>query len=304
MKLSIVIVSWNTKKLTLNCLKSIFKHIKDINFDVFLVDNHSTDCTVNEIERFKQDNNLKNLHIIKNKENLGFAKANNQALRFILDKSKEENHHILLLNPDTEFTDNSLNKMIKFAQENKQIGIIGPKLLNSNETLQKSCRKFPSLIDQIFVQLKFYNFFPNKIKSIREYFMLNFKHDEIREVDQVMGAAMLIKKEVFNKIGLLDEKFWAIFEEVDFCKRSKKAGFETFFFPNTKIVHHKGESFKKMANFRKQLNFNKSLYIYFKKHYPCWQVIILKLLAPINLLLTLIDSRIGIKNRVGKKKDL
>ncbi len=313
MQLSIVIVSWNTKKLTLNCLKSIFKYVQNIKYNVFLIDNHSADCTVNEVEKFKRDKHLSNLQIIKNNQNLGFAKANNLALRFILDHSTDKEHYVLLLNADTEFLPSSpersegsrgIKGMINFMQSNPTVGIIGPKLLNSDQTLQKSCRRFPRLLDQFLIQLKFYNFCPEKFKSIREYFMLDFSHDEIRQVDQVMGAAMLIKKSVFEKIGLLDEKFWAIFEEVDFCKRAKAAGFKTLFFPDTKIIHHKGESFKQMSSLKKQINFNHSLYHYFKKHKPFWQLLILWLIQPINLCLTLIDARIGIKNRVGKKKDL
>jgi len=302
MKLAIVIVSWNTKKLTLNCLKSIFKYLNGkIDFDIFLVDNASTDCTINEVEKLKRENNLNNLYIFANKENMGFAKANNLALRFILEKFSETDY-VLLLNPDTELMDESLLEMINFAEENK-IEIVGPKLLNSDGSLQRSCRRFPKLLDQVLIQLKFYNLWPEKFESIKNYFMLDFKHDEICEVDQVMGAGMLIKKSVFEKIGLLDEKFWAIFEEVDFCKRAKEAMYKIYFYPNTKIVHHKEQSFKQMMSMRKQINFNRSLYYYFQKHKSWWQFFILWFLQPINLFLTLVDSLVGVRKFLGKKKD-
>ena len=315
MKLSIIIVSWNTKELTLKCLKSIYNYLKDLNFEIFLVDNNSTDNTISEVEKL----NYHNLKIIKNKQNLGFAKANNQALRLVLSEAKEpvkkkENHYILLLNSDTELIDSSLIRMIKFLEnprdpslrsgQVRELVIVGPKLLNSDKTLQRSCRRFPKLLDQFLIQLKFYNFFPEKFKSIREYFMLDFKHDEIQEVNQIMGAVMLIKKGVIEKIGLLDENFWAIFEEVDFCKRASNAGYKIYFYPETKILHHKESSFKQIKNLKKQINFNHSLYYYFKKHKPFWQLFILWLVQPINLLLTIINIIFKIRERKGKKKDL
>ncbi len=298
MKLSIIIVSWNTRELTLKCLKSVFNWFKDVKFEVFLVDNNSADGTIEAAERMKKENNWQNLEIIANQKNLGFTAGNNQAIRQVSGEC------VLLLNPDTEFIDDGIKKAPEFMKQNSNCGILGPKILNPDGTLQCSCRRFPKLLDQIFIQLKFYNFFPEKIDSIRDYFMLDFDHNEIREVDQVMGAAMLIKKEVFDKIGLLDEKFWAVFEEVDFCLRAKTAGYKTFFFPDWQIIHHKEQSFKQVASLRRQINFNKSLYHYFRKHKPFWQLFVLWLIQPINLLLTWLDSVIGVRKFLGKKKDL
>jgi len=307
MKLSIIIVSWNTRELTLKCLRSIFDYVREINFNVFLVDNNSSDGTAAAVERLKKENNWSNLEIMANQENRGFAAANNQAIR------QAEGEYILLLNPDTEFIKmtrsldsvrDGLQSAIKFMKQNPQCGILGPKLLNTDGSLQKSCRRFPKLLDQIFVQLKFYNLLPEKIRAVREYFMLDFKHDEIRVVDQVMGAAMLIKKEVFDKIGLLDENFWAVFEEVDFCQRAQEAGYQTYFFPDWQIIHHKEQSFKKVAGLRKQMNFNKSLYHYFSKHKPFWQLFVLWLFQPLNLFLTWVDSVLKIRKILGKRKDL
>lgn len=360
MNLSIIIISWNTRELTLKCLRSIFDYIKNINLEVFLVDNNSSDGTVAAVAEYKKENNLENLKIIVNKENVGFAKANNVALESILsdradgrgsrripdehgEVEKKEENFIFLLNPDTELIngvgslqsprpltsersdggqadwsenaqtgssqETGANKIgllaaLEFMKQNSACGILGPKLLNSDGSLQKSCRRFPKLLDQIFVQLKFYNFFPEKIDSVKEYFMLDFKHDEIKEVDQIMGAAMLIKREVFNKIGLLDENFWAVFEEVDFCLRAKEAGYKTYFFPDWQIIHHKEQSFKQVRSMRKQINFNKSLYHYFRQHKPFWQLFILWLLQPINLLLTWFSSITGARKFFGKRKDL
>jgi GT2 family glycosyltransferase len=297
MSLSIIIVSWNTRELTLKCLESIFNFLSNkIDFEVFVVDNHSTDGTVEHVTQTFRS--AKNLRIIENRENLGFAKANNLALK------QARGEFILLLNPDTELIDDSLLKLIDFLQTDATIGLAGPKLLNSDLTLQKSCRQFPTLLDQIFIQLKFYNLWPEKIKIIRDYFMLDFLHDQIRAVDQIMGAAMLIKREVMVKVGFLDEKFWALFEEVDFCKRAKDVGYQTYFYPDAKIIHHKEQSFRQLPSLKKQINFNRSLYHYFKKHKPWWQFFLLWLLQPLNLFLTWLDSVAGIRKNLGKGKDL
>ncbi len=298
MKLSIIIISWNTQKLTQKCVESVFAFVKNIDFEVWVVDNNSTDATINFLEKYKIENKLDNLNIIINKENVGFAKANNQAIK------QSNGEYILLLNPDTEFVDDKIKEALEFMKNNPEIGILGPKLLNTDGSLQRSCRKFPNFLDQLFIQLKFYNFFPNKIKTTREYFMLDFEHNENREVDQVMGAAMLVKMEVVKKIGLLDEKFWAIFEEVDFCQRAKEAGYKIFFYANWQIYHHKEQSFKQWPVWRKQINFNHSLYYYFKKHKPFWQLFLLWLVQPINLLLTWIDMTVGVRKKVGKSKDV
>ncbi len=294
MKLSIIIVSWNTCELTLKCIRSVFKYLKDIDFEVFVVDNSSSDNTVEELEKL----DYKNLKVIKNKENAGFSKANNIGI------NQSQGNLILLLNPDTELIDDTLIKIIEFINSDFKIGIVGPKLLNTDKTLQRSCRRFPKLIDQFFIQLKFYNFLPKKIISVRTYFMLDFDHNEIKEVDQIMGAAMLIKKEVLDEVGLFDEKFWSTFEEVDLCKRIKDKEWKIYFNPECEIVHHKEQSFKQMASLRKQINFNHSLYRYFKKHKPFYQLFILWMLQPINILLAWVDNRVGVRNGFRKEKDL
>ncbi|HOY56363.1 MAG TPA: glycosyltransferase family 2 protein [bacterium] len=338
MKLSIIIVSWNIQKLTQKCVESIFAFIKNIDLEIFVVDNNSADDTVKILEKYKTENTLDNLNIIVNKENVGFAKANNQALKMLWETSPypllskegslktsalapdkaesleipvlpltkgeiKRGSYILLLNPDTEFVDDKIKKALEFMENNPEIGILGPKLLNTDDSLQRSCRRFPNFLDQLFIQLKFYNFFPNRIKATREYFMLDFEHNENREVDQVMGAAMLIKREVVEKVGLLDEKFWAIFEEVDFCQRTKNVGYKIFFYASWQIYHHKEQSFGQWPALRKQINFNHSLYHYFKKHKPFWQLFLLWLVQPINLLLTWIDVAVGIRKKAGKSKD-
>jgi len=293
MLLSIIIVSWNVSHLLEKCLESVFKHAKDLDFEIFVVDNHSKDdSAVMVATKFPQ------VSLMINSINRGFSQANNQAIK------QAQGKYILLLNPDTEISENSIKNLINFADSNQNIGIVGPKILNPDLSLQRSCRRFPGFWDQFFIQLKFYNLFPRKIPTIKKYFMFDFDHQHTMQVDQIMGAAMLIKKSVFEKIGLLDEKFWAVFEEVDFCFRAYKAGFKIYFFPQAKIIHHKGQSFNQVASLRRQINFNHSLYHYFHQHKPFYQFFILWCLQPLNLLLTLIDIKLSLRKSIGKNKDL
>jgi GT2 family glycosyltransferase len=292
MNLSIIIVSWNIKDLLAKCLNSIYRHSQGLNFEIFVVDNHSTDgSSVMLKKEFTQ------VKLIQNNENLGFARANNQAIR------QAQGRYILLLNPDTELIDDSLSKLIEFMNKHKQCAILGPKLLHPDKSVQASVRRLPKFSDQFFILLKLHNLFPS-FAPIKKYYMLGFDYHTTSQVEQVMGAAMLIRRAVFEKIGLLDEKFWLIFEEVDFCKRAAEAGFKIYFYPGAQVIHHKGKSFAQHKSLARQMNFNRNLFYYFKKHGTFYQLVGLWLLQPISLLLALIDQLLKVKKLVGKNRDL
>jgi len=292
MELSIIIVNWNVKDLLVKSLTSIFKYIQNVNFEVFVVDNNSHDGSIHLIQqKFPQ------VKLIQNKHNLGFAKANNQAIR------QASGDYVLLLNPDTELIDSSLTEMLAFIKNKPVCTIVGPKLLHSDKTTQASLRKFPGFWDQFFILLKLHNFFPN-LKPIKKYHMFDFNYDEIIQVEQIMGAAMLINKKVFDKIGLLDENMWLIFEEVDFCKRAIDVGCHIYFYAPTQIIHHKGESFSQHKALVKQINFNHNLFYYFRKHKPFYQFILLWLLQPFSLFLAWLDQLFNFKKIFGKNKNL
>ncbi len=276
MSLSIIIVNWNVKSLLEKCLESIYKKEKNLDFEIFVVDNASSDGSAEMVkEKFPQ------VKLITNKENKGFAIANNQGIK------QAQGEFILLLNPDTEILDNALEKMVNFMRQYSSCGILGCKLLNSDGSLQPSCRAFPSLYSQVIILLKLHNFFPRLVKK---YYMLNCPHHEIREVDQVMGACFLIRKKMIDEIGLLDEGYRVLFEEVDYCKRAKDANWKIYFTPEAKIIHHKGQSFKKQEIVAKQINFNRSLLRYFKKyHFPA-PYLMLYFLQPLSLFLAYLSK--------------
>jgi GT2 family glycosyltransferase len=273
MDLSIIIVNWKVKDLLEKCLRSIFEQTKNIEFEIFVVDNASGDGSVEMVrEKFPQVN------LTASSKNLGFAKGNNLAIK------KARGRYVLLLNPDTEILDNALEKTVKFMDVHPECGIAGCKLLNPNLSLQPSVRAFPTFASQAFILLKFHHLFPHS-KAMYHYLMQDFDYEKTQEVDQVMGAFMMIRREVIEKIGLLDENFWIWFEEVDYCKRAKIAGWKILYTPEAKIIHHFGQSFKQVLNVQKQKVFNRSLSYYFKKHGTAGERVMIQILRPISLAL-------------------
>lgn len=252
MTLSIIIVNFNTRDLLSNCLRSIFSQ-KGVSFDVWVVDNASRDGSVIMVE-----NEFPKVKLIKNKENLGFAKANNLALQ------KSGGRFLFLLNSDTILKGQTLIKIIDFLGKNPQIGILGMKVLNPDGSLQPSVGKFYNLVNA-FLML----FGGERLGLLRSSPL------KIEEVDWVAGAALIVKREVLEKAGLLDENLFMYMEEVEWCFRVKKAGFRIFFYPEAEIVHYTRASGSKSEAI---WGIYKGLTYFYQKHKPRWQLIILKLM--------------------------
>lgn len=278
--LSIIIVNWNVRHLLFKCLKSIIRFAPDFSYEIFVVDNNSSDRSQEMLKSaFNKEIQSGLIKLILNDQNLGFAKANNLAIK----KSKAK--YVLLLNPDTEIIQkNTFEKMIQTMENNHKIGILGTKLLNSNRTLQPSVRRFPDLFSQAIILLKLHVVLP--LFVLKKYFALDFNYDRELECDQVMGSVFLIREKVIKEIGILDEDYWIWFEEVDYCKRAQDKSWLVYYTPEISIVHYGSQSFKQMLNPRKQKEFNKSLLLYFKKHHKIWKYIIVKTLNPISILLS------------------
>lgn len=223
--LSIIIVNYNTKSLLKRCLQSIDNSKSKLNLEVLVVDNASYDGSCQLVkDEFPQ------VKLIENKTNLKFGRANNEGVRF------SRGEYILVLNPDTVISENALDKMVVFMKNNTDAGILGPKLLNPDGTLQFSCRKFFTL-RAIFVRRTFFGrIFPNS-KSLREYLMSDWDHNDVREVDWLMGACLLVRRNVLDVAGLFDEKYILYFEDVDLCYRVKKAGYKVYYYPEAIISH-------------------------------------------------------------------
>ena len=238
-KVGIVILNFNGLPYISDCLRSLHK-VKGLG-RIIVVDNHSQDQSVFLIKK-----SFPQIKIIKNRENLGFAKGNNKAIRILLKKGYD---YIMLLNPDIVADKNFLNPLIKLADSDKKIGIVAPLLKEGTG-------------DKVVYALgaKF-----NPILGRTKHIHVEARPLHIAKQELVSGCAMLVKKEVFKKIGLFDERFFLYFEDSDFCLRARKAGFEIFVEPKSVVFHKISQSFK---NYRfKKIKYNLiSNFLFIKKH--------------------------------------
>ncbi|MFQ3549060.1 MAG: glycosyltransferase family 2 protein [Armatimonadota bacterium] len=229
-KLTISIVNWNTKDELENCLNSILNQKCNFEFDIIVVDNASTDGSVEMLLDCFSDK----IKLIKNNQNLGFGKAHNQSI------NQSESEFILLLNPDCYLiSEDVLQKIINYIDSDSGIGILGPKIINPNGSLQYSARRFPIMLAGIFRHTIFGKLFPNN-RYVKEYLMTDWKHDEVREVDWLSGAAMLLRKDMLDKIGYLDERFFMYCEDIDICKRAHLFGWKVVYNPRVELEHRIG----------------------------------------------------------------
>lgn len=294
MKLSIIIVNWNTKDLLKRCIESIFYYGKNIDYEIIVIDNASKDSSQEFLSQYKNrktySNVLENIRIddfrfeiVLNDQNLGFARAVNQGIKL------SEGQYILLLNPDAEIKEKTLEKMIEFMENYSDYGIVGGKILNPNGSLQLSVRRFPDFFSQFLILLKLHQFF-TYFPPIRKYFALDFDYSKTAEIDQAMGSFFMIRRKLIDEIDLFDEKFFVWFEEVDFCKRAKNAGWKIYYYPEAEIIHHGAPSFSQILSLKNQWQFNKSLLYYFKKHHSFLSYLALLMIFPLSLFLALITS--------------
>ena len=269
--LSIIIVSWNSKEDLRNCLKSIDQSEKNFKFEVFIVDNASWDGTPQMIKK-----EFPKVKLIVNEQNNGFAKANNQAIE------QASGRYLLLLNPDTEVKRRTLAEALNYLDQNKKIGVLGCKIINPDGSPQKSVRRFPDLFSQIVILTKLHHFFPN-LDSLKRYFAKDFNYQKTQNVDQVMGAFFMIRKQCLESVGPFDEDFWIWFEEVDFCKRAQQKNWPIVYNSSCEIMHKQGQSFKKVKATKEQYLFNRSLFHYFRKHCSKWEYAILLVFYPLSM---------------------
>jgi GT2 family glycosyltransferase len=252
MKLSIVILSYNTKDLTLFCLNSLFEiYEKEFKkeIEILVVDNASSDDTVSAVSKLQSQ--IPNLRIIVNKENFGFSKGNN------IGAKASMGNFILFLNSDTEIKDKGLIRMLEFMENNNRAGILGGKLKNPDNSVQKSAGKFYSLFN-LFLMLI----------GLERLGFLRSSPSKVSRVDWVSGASMMVRKEVFKKIGGFDEKLFMYMEDMELCFRAGKAGFFTYFYPNIELIHkERGSGNKTFAI----IQIYKGILYFYKKYMPTWQ---------------------------------
>ena len=254
MILSIVILNFNTKDLLAKCLESIIKYPPICEYEVFVVDNASNDGSKEFVRSLKSP-----FVPIVSEENAGFSKGNNLALK------KVTGEYVLLLNPDTEVLEGSFNKCILKMEQDSSIGILGCKVLLPNGKLDLACRRgFPNLQNSVFKFSGLAKLF-SKNKLFAGYNLTYLDENKSYEVDSVVGAYMMMRQTVMKKIGLLDEDFFMYGEDIDWCYRTKQAGYRVFYFSEATIIHHKRASSKQSA--KALIEFYRAMEIFYNKHY-------------------------------------
>ena len=236
MNLSIIILTYKDTELLKQCLASIFKADLKLDYEIIIVDNGSSDPSIDELKSFER------VKLIKSAKNLGFSGGNNLGLK------KAQGDYILILNPDVMIVPGGIEKMIEFLKTNHRVGLVGPKLINEDGSLQYSCRKFYK-----FLTLLYRRTFLGKLffgaKESERILMQNVSHDDDMPVDWLLGACFLTTREAIAKVGLLDERFFLYYEDMDWCRRFWVADLQVYYLANTKFVHlYKRDSASKIIN--------------------------------------------------------
>jgi N-acetylglucosaminyl-diphospho-decaprenol L-rhamnosyltransferase len=265
--LAIVIVSWNVRDLLRQCLLSLAASVQlttKPRIEVLLVDNGSSDGTPAMVE-----SEFPWVQLIRNQQNAGFTRANNQALRLARAR------YVMLLNPDTTFpdtffgavlpVDSAIARLLAYLETHPDVGVVGPRLLYPSGQTQSSRRRFPTLATAFFESTLLERFWPLS-PPVRRYRVMDRPDDVEQDVDWLVGACLVVRQEAIDAVGLLDEGFFMYSEEVDWCRRFKDAGWRVVFLPSAVVVHHEGKSSEQNL-VKRNVFFHESKCRYIAKHH-------------------------------------
>ena len=248
---SIIIVNWNTAKLLIQCLDSIYKTGSRYSFEVIVVDNGSRDDSVTLVAR-----QFPSVVLIRNNENLGFARANNQGL------SVGKGRYFMLLNSDTIVLQGAIDALIQVADAHPKLGVVGPTLLNMNGTVQKSWSSFPSFISELLGRnFRIRRPVPNQVNAY--------------DVDWIMGACMLVRTETIADVGVLDDDYFFYAEELDWCFRMKRKNWSIWYITDAEIYHLGGGSTNR-GSLAQLARLYQGKLIYFNKYHGPYETILLR----------------------------
>ena len=253
--LSIIIVNWNTSGLLVRCLQAVYDTIGDLDNEVIVVDNASTDDSATAVcQAFPQ------VRLIRNEQNIGFSQANNQAIRLA------EGRYYLLLNTDAFVNEGALQTLVKFMDEYPDNGAAGCRLYYEDGSLQRSATSFPTLATELWQALWLDRLFPRH-PVFGKYWMTYWDFNDVREVDSVIGACMILRREAIDEVGLFDENYFMYSEEVDLCYRLKQAGWKVRFTPRATGTHIWGGTSRRIQGEKTFLRLYESRTRFFRKHY-------------------------------------
>jgi len=294
MELSIIIVSWNVRSYLARCLDSIAESLclAPVSAEIIVVDSASSDGTV-ELLRTQYPH----VRTLPQTENVGFTRGNNIGL------SVAQGEFLLLLNPDTEVRGAALAQMVSYMLQHEQVGILGAHTLNADGTHQSSRRRFPTLLTAFFESTWLEPYAPRGL--LDRFHVRDVADTDIAAVDWVQGSALMLRRAVYEQIGGLDEGYVMFSEEVDFCKRAKRIGWQVVYHGGAYIVHHGGKS-TEQVNAAKHIHFQRSKVRYFRKFHGAAAAALLRgfLIASYaqQLLLESVKSALGSKRAVRSER--
>jgi len=246
MDISIIIVNWNTRDLLQSCLESVLRTIRDISYEIIVVDNASRDGSVAMLQdKYPQ------VRLIQNEENRGFGAANNQGMRIMVGR------YALLANSDTVLTENAVHELYAFMETHPEAAMACGQLLNADRSKQNSVAGFPDLLTLLTNTSLLEYLFPNRYPSKR------YNHDKPIEVDSCIGACLLVRKKAIDDVGMLDERYFFFFEETDWAYQMKEAGWKVFHVPTAFIYHLQGQSIGR--DIQSRVEYYRSRYQFFLK---------------------------------------
>lgn len=295
-QMSIVIVSWNVAELIEGCLDSIAKHSSDIPLQVIVVDNASKDDTVRRLRK-----NYPWVQVIANEANIGFARANNQALKYV------KGEFVVLLNPDTVVVERALNTMKEFLQSHPEVGMVGPRIILPNGHVQDmSARLLPTLGWSLLCDCLNLNKLPMVGPLLTRRYVSPYNYNLTQQVEAISGAAMMLRRTVIERVGLFGESFLHCGEDVDLCFRIQKSGWNIIYLCDAAVIHYDGRS-RVQAPVRVEINTTLSIQQYFVRCFGkvqgvCYRMIVQVIKVPITLVVGIVKMLTGGENLEGLKR--
>ncbi len=283
MDFSIIIVSWNVKERLKENLEALYETLNSITMEVIVIDNASNDGTV---AMLKTD--FPAVQLIKNQENVGFARACNQGLRLATG------NYLLLLNPDMRLLPRTLSDLKAWLDANPQADVTGIKLIDHSGQVIKHIRRWPSWKNQLSIILKLPHLFPSLLHN---YIRADFDYTKPAMVDSVRGAFFVIRRSALQKYGYFDERYFLWFEEVDYCRTIQQQGGQVWYTPVATAIDYVGQSFNRLPRTKKQAYFRMSMLAYFKKWAPRWQVVILTVAWWLAMIVVWLGDSIHLRSR-------
>ena len=295
MDISVVIVSWNSKEIVRQCLEAVCNHRSKYRYEIILVDNASTDGTPDMVEE-----QFPRVRLIRNSDNLGFSKANNIGIR------EGKGRYICLMNSDIVLREHCFDLMLDYEDRHPDIGILAPKLLYPDLSIQDSCQSFPTLWNNLCEAFALNKMFPrSSFFSGRHW--IYFAHDRICEAPVIPAAFWMVRRAAFDSMGLLDEQFFIYCEDMDLCKRFWKGGWRVVFYPEAEAIHYHGGSSSNLPA-RFHLEQQRTALQYWRKHHGSLGVFGISSVKVLHYLLRLVPnlifSLISGKNREKRKANI